>query len=337
MFFSSLLKGRRRRQAAAWLLRLEKQPADIAGQTRLQTRFQAWLSADPANAEAFRRARAAWALMAEADVTVGFIRSPEWEKPFRRPWRAALRPLTWPRLTWVMPLAAAAALFLLWRGDADMNGWRADIATGIGEQRQVTLDDGSRLWLGPNSAVDIRFTAAERRVRLLSGQVYAEVAPRGGSEPRPFLVESGNGSVRALGTRFNVDRLPDGIDVTVEEHAVEVTADIGGGQRARTTLTQGQSLRYGDRGMEERRTVDPAQAGAWRRGRLVVDHQSLADLVTELNRYRHGRIVIADKTLSQRVVSGVFDTRDPAVALTTVTTVLGLHSLSLPPFLTLLY
>uniref|UniRef100_UPI002586B026 DUF4880 domain-containing protein n=1 Tax=Pseudomonas sp. TaxID=306 RepID=UPI002586B026 len=49
--------------------------------------------------------------------------------------------------------------------------WTADYYTHIGEQRQLTLSDGTRLALNTDSAVDVRFDAGQRRLMLLRGEV----------------------------------------------------------------------------------------------------------------------------------------------------------------------
>ncbi|HVI50172.1 MAG TPA: FecR domain-containing protein [Candidatus Sulfotelmatobacter sp.] len=310
--FLSCRQSRCDRQAAEWLLRAEN------GESSVADGLQRWLARSSRNRAAYRRARQAWGMMGQAEL------------PVPRP-VAVMRP----RLAWAGAMAAALAVTIGWWEGGER--WSADFSTGVAEQRMIGLEDGSQLWLGPDSAVDVRFDSGERRVVLRSGEVYAVAAPRNGAEPRPFLVHAGNGSVRALGTRFNVNVLPDGTEVTVEEHAVEVRADAADGSQEHSTLSAGQSLRYGSDGVGSSWPVEPSQAGAWRKGHLVADRQPLGDVVAELNRYRHGRIIITDTALSRRMVSGVFDTRDPDAALEVITSVLKVHSLSLPPLITLLY
>jgi transmembrane sensor len=87
----------------------------------------------------------------------------------------------------------------------------ADYSTATGEIRHVTLSDGTRLTLDTASAVDVRFDAVARLVALRSGTLLASTAPHPdkggpGGAARPFLVQSPQGTVRALGTRFTVSR-----------------------------------------------------------------------------------------------------------------------------------
>ncbi len=81
--------------------------------------------------------------------------------------------------------------------------WGADQRTAAGEQRVLTLDDGSRLTLAGDSAINLDLVDHQRHVTLLRGRAYFQVA----SDPhRPFLVEAGEARVRVTGTRFEVRR-----------------------------------------------------------------------------------------------------------------------------------
>jgi transmembrane sensor len=151
------------------------------------------------------------------------------------------------------------------------------------------------------------------------------------------VVAAANGTARALGTRFHVRHLPSAIEVSVAEHDVEVALEERNGEPNRVVLSAGRSIRYSADGLGPGYSVDTAQAMAWREGRMVFDHAPLAEVVAELNRYRRGRIVIADGTLASRAVSGVFHAADPDGALATIGQVLKLDSASLPPLLTVLY
>jgi transmembrane sensor len=78
-------------------------------------------------------------------------------------------------------------------------------------------------------------------------------------------------------------------------------------------------------------------AMAWRQGRLVFDNVPLRDVVTELGRYRRGRIVVASPSLASRAVSGVFDTADLESALDTICRELGVKMISAGSMVTFLY
>ena len=76
-------------------------------------------------------------------------------------------------------------------------------STGTGEQRSLALSDGSTVQLDSLSKIRIRYTEHERSVELLKGQALFHVAK---DSTRPFIVHSGQTSVRAVGTQFDVRR-----------------------------------------------------------------------------------------------------------------------------------
>nr|WP_255696789.1 FecR domain-containing protein [Sandaracinobacteroides sayramensis] len=213
---------------------------------------------------------------------------------------------------------------------------RADHRTDIGEVRTIALDDGSRVDLGPATAIAVHFDGSERRIALLSGVASFTAAPRAAAGGRPFVVEAANGESRALGTRFIVNHLPHAVRVTVAEHDVDVSARAASGRAARAILQPGRQVRYDANGLGPVSGVDPGQAEAWRRGRLLFDAAPLGDVVAELNRYQRGRIIIADAALARRQVSGVFDTRDIGGAVSTIASELGASTVNIGPFATII-
>lgn len=75
------------------------------------------------------------------------------------------------------------------------------IVTATGEQRSLTLADGSVLRLGSNSDARIAFSSGDRRVVLARGEARFTVVPESG---RPFLVSTPQATVKAVATRFDV-------------------------------------------------------------------------------------------------------------------------------------
>jgi transmembrane sensor len=92
-------------------------------------------------------------------------------------------------------------------------------ATDIGEHRSLALSDGSTVDLNARSKLRIEFSKDERLVELLEGQALFQVAK---DKSRPFIVKSGDATVRAVGTQFDVDRKATGTTITVLEGRVVV-------------------------------------------------------------------------------------------------------------------
>ncbi len=243
----------------------------------------------------------------------------------------ARRPL---RLTSAVTALAASLLLIvlgafLWFGDL-ATLLLADHRSAPGEIRSISLADGSHVDLGPVSAIRVQFSATERRIELLNGSAYFHAVPQAVAGGRPFIVETGRVSARALGTRFAVERLADRDTVAVAEHAVAVT--LRGLDRAEpTVLTPGQTMRY-QHGAAQGvvGSIDPREIAAWRSGNLVFYQAPLGEVVAELNRYRRSRIVILENDLAARIVSGVVRGDDPDAALRVVTDELRVRKTELP-------
>lgn len=321
--------------AADWAARLNGAPLSEAEHRALMR----WLARSPAHRAALDEARAAWALMCRLGADAITVSLPP-------PLPAASRPPTWPRTwrrTWVGGAALAASVLVAaitglacWSA-SPLTILAADHRTDAGQVRTVRLADGSVVHLGPASAIAVRYGADTRLVELLSGQADFMAAPLSAHERRPFVVAAGDGTARALGTRFTVNRLPDSVEVAVAEHTVEVALPDTSGRLARVRVDPGQAVRYGQTALGPVTTVQFDQAAAWLEGTLVFDRAPLAEVVAILNRYRRDRIVIGDATLAARTVSGVFQTGEPEATLNTINQTLGLRSASIPPLVTVLY
>lgn len=205
-----------------------------------------------------------------------------------------------------------AMLGLVGVGLAVPLGWRLavrpDYATGIGQRATLDLADGSRVELGPDSALDVELRPGERRLHLRRGQAHFQVAA---DAARPFVVRAGAGQVRALGTGFDINLLGTEVVVTVTEHAVEVAAGAG----APAVLRAGWQMTYGGGPPSPGRQVDLDSATGWQRSRLVFDEAPLGQVLGELGRYRRGRILLLDAGLDALPVSAVIDTADASAAL----------------------
>ena len=115
-----------------------------------------------------------------------------------------------------MAAAAAIAVLLAPR----LLSPRHTAETAIGALQKLDLPDGSVALLNTDSAIDTAFTATERRVRIVRGEVFFTVAK---DAARPFVVTAGTVAVRAVGTAFNVQRHHGSVEVLVTEGRVRVT------------------------------------------------------------------------------------------------------------------
>jgi transmembrane sensor len=173
--------------------------------------------------------------------------------------------------------------------------------TGIGEQRIVRLDDGTRLSLNSGTRVRIVYTDAERRVALERGEAYFEVARH---PERPFIVTAGSHEVIALGTVFMVRYDTAQMAVTLLEGKVAVSdkKDFILSPGERVTLTENGSSKLDEPRMEA--------VTAWRRGEVMLDKTALAEAVAELNRYDQTQLIIDDPKIAALPISGIYQAGD---------------------------
>lgn len=230
------------------------------------------------------------------------------------------------------PARRRALNLLLWGGVIGVTGalasrtrtWQtvvADYRTPTGEQRTVALSDGTRILLNTASAIDVRFDGQRRLVRLVAGEVMivtGHALVGGVADQRPFIVETDEGRIRALGTRFSVRQDDDRTSVAVLESAVEITPDDAAGQPL--------VLHTGERTTFTRRAIAAASPvterdSAWTRGQIVADNVRLGDFLVDLARYRPG-IVRCEPSVANLRFSGVFPLDDTDRILDTLPTVL---------------
>ena len=168
--------------------------------------------------------------------------------------------------------------------------------TAIGEQRRITLADGSHVDLAPDSRVSTSITLTRRDVRLERGQAFFAVAHEA---MRPFIVRVKGLTVTAIGTAFDVRIGPSSTVVTVSEGRVTVmpaTNEIGvgpsiGSDTVRAEVGQQVTLSETAHRLSVA-TVDPKIAGSWRSGTLQFVGEPLEDVVGEVNRYSARQIAV---------------------------------------------
>lgn len=282
-------------EAADWHVRLGERPVSI----ETLRAFAVWREA-PANAEAYRRIETLWrqsgALSGDADIraVTGEVLRTSRKRP-RRSGRSRLVPVL-------------AALALLLAGGAALAIWipnRGLYVTGVGEQRVVQLQDGSRLRLDTDTRLRVVLNGGERRILLEQGQARFEVAH---DPARPFRVLAGATEVTALGTVFDVRRASDGARVTLVEGSVAVTHSTPG-EGGAWRLAPGQRVRT-DRRDARPEPVDAAVVEGWAQGQLVFRGVPLGEAVDEVNRYLPQKIVLPAGAPRSTPISGVFAAGD---------------------------
>jgi len=300
-------------QAIAWFARLQ----DSKASQRDREEFAWWMASNPNHQAAYDKVVQLWQSPALNDAISHYSAIP------LQPAKRKSHPQRW---------AAAACIVLMSGWLLTVSGliehWQADIATGTGEQRRVALADGSTLVLNTNSAVKIDVAGERRGVTLLNGEAYFEVRP---DNNRPFIVATGQGTVRVVGTRFTVST---GAATQVDvESGIVICASQQGGSRQ---LTAGQHTSISNQSVAAITGIDSSRAFAWLKGRLIFQDQALAEVIAELDRYHPGAIVIADARLGQTRITGNYKLNDTAAIVRSLAEIAGARVINLSSYLTVL-
>ncbi|KJS36778.1 MAG: hypothetical protein VR74_11520 [Hyphomonas sp. BRH_c22] len=295
--------------AARWYSELQREDVEV----ETWDDFLAW-ERDPLNAAAFRQIQASLTII-DRSLRSG-SRSAGSIPPITTPSGSTLR-----KRAWLSGLAAVLSFAALgwWVASKNTKVEPETFTTLVGEQRTVTLSDGSTITLNTDTSLEVLYTARERRVGLRQGQALFEVA----RADVPFHVDAGGSRTTALGTQFDIYAQPGQVAVTLLEGSVVVSASTEhergfvspeGSDTAepkRQMLTPGDRLEIMQDGSRTLSRVEPATAVQWRSGVLQFDNVTLAEAVAELNRYSETRISVPDHGLASERLSGTFPTGEP--------------------------
>lgn len=269
-------RDEREEQAIAWLVRLTGEDARLEDWRA----HEAWLAADPANARTYANVEALWADLDEQAEPLRRALADEASNvvvplPVRR-----ARPATAPIWRWA---AVAAGLLIAAGGYLGYRQMAPTIyTTAAGQTRAVTLADGSRIVLNGASTLSVRYDAGARRVTMADAEADFDVVR---DAARPFVITAGDRRIAVLGTAFDVASHDGGLTVTVRRGAVAVgRAAPDGGLADPVRVPAGFRLERAANGTSAISAVDPADAIAWRQGRLISHGERLSKVADALSR-----------------------------------------------------
>lgn len=194
--------------------------------------------------------------------------------------------------------------------------------TAIGEQKPISLDDGSVIHLNTDSLVTILYSTTERRIILTKGEAHFDVAH---DEQRPFVVEAGDNTVTAVGTAFNVElKNSESFELLVTEGKVLVKDKILTNKprilndQVHPLAGEGILMASGEKAVFNQAAtektsltlIEVQQDLAWQQGMLVFQGESLVDALSEVSRYTPIKFQIADEDVRQKRVAGYFKAGD---------------------------
>lgn len=296
-------------EARAWVVQLDGRTPSSADLAALRE----WASRSPKHAAALADMAALWgdlgclALARDAiDQAAQQNAQPRGQKRAGRPgWRGAV-------VAGMLAVVAIAAVAFgpgLLQAITNSNPPRVIYATAVGQQNRIALPDGSSVQLNTNSVLEVAFLSRERRIRLVRGEAYFDVAHEAG---RPFVVFADNSAVRAVGTEFAVRVETEQVDVTVVEGAVELFSDLtvmatpDEPPFALLAARQTASVSPGSSSIRSLPEQELERALSWRTGVLAFEGDPLEDVIAEVSRYTDELIVVDDPELLRLRIGGRF-------------------------------
>jgi transmembrane sensor len=301
-------------EASVWIAKLH---GDARGRA-IEDGLRRWLQAHPENARAFELATEVWDEAEQLRSAIPF-------RPLRhvehRPRRGALA-------TALACMLALVIVGIVWLQNVGV------VATAVGEQRQLVLEDGTRVFLNTDTRIVVKYDKQVRRVELRRGEALFNVARR---QDWPFIVTAGDRQVKALGTSFVVRKDVERLAVTLVEGSVLVspvqpvlpeqiqpTIDAPGAieqtpaaavPEARNgagefKLAAGQRLTFDTGSVTKLDTPSIEKATAWRRGQVILDDTPLQAAVIEMNRYNEAKLIVADPDTAALPINGLFQAGD---------------------------
>ncbi|WP_024929225.1 FecR domain-containing protein [Methylophilus sp. OH31] len=297
---ADLVTGSIAQQAAEWFFRL--QAPDVSPMERKE--WEHWCAADTRHALAWQRAMRIGAkldsLPPQLAITT-LTRHPDANR------RLALK-------TFALLIVSGSAGLQAWRSEP-VRRVMAAYHTATGERRSIILADGTRVQLNTASAIDIVFDDKKRLLKLQAGEILIETAPDAVRSDhaayRPFMVETAQGVLRALGTRFVVRQESEHTRLAVLEGAVEVRPSSAA--ESPFIVQAGWQTRFTSGRVAQVDVLDRHVDG-WSHGVLYANAMRLDQFIAELGRYRPG-ILRCDSAVADLRISGVFqlDNTDPVL------------------------
>lgn len=159
-----------------------------------------------------------------------------------------------------------------------------ELLIGKGEEYQLVLSDGTRVWL--NSETRLKFPvqfSKNRREVILEGEAFFEVTKNANA---PFIVKTGPMDIEVLGTSFNVSAYKDeaSIQTTLVEGKVKVSSNIG--QSLEQVLKPNEQAVFSKSNNQfEIIEVNAALYSCWREGIFVFNEENLDDILKKLSRW----------------------------------------------------
>lgn len=267
-----------------------------------------WVSQSEVNKADFDEMQRLWKLSGDVEEDFETDVAVAWEKVAKRTTRKEAKIIRYP---WGRQLLRIAAVFFVLAGAWWLLNNRTQKATeivyqtGADEKSQISLPDGSKVWLNENTKITLA-EKFEPRVLHLEGEAFFEVEHL--TNDQPFEIISGDTKTTVLGTSFNVRAYPG-------EQSVEVAVETG--KVAFEKAEEGEAtkilLNAGDSGLFDKvkrsinkETLQNPNANSWKTGQLTFQNTGLREVKETLERYFDIKIMASNEKILNCHFTGTY-------------------------------
>ncbi len=323
-------------QAAEWLVRLSADDMAPSVRVAVQDEFEKWKQANPKHAQSARKMELIIQQTSQLRDTTSHTAHPV---PARMAIEAVFREkrkYEWVKKNVITLILVMALAIPFWVAEQHypLTYMLAEMRTTTGEWETYSLAHNNRITLNSLSAVNYPFNDNDRQLELVRGEVLVDVVT---NPEYPFLVVTKHGKIYALGTRFIVSLDEENTTLTMLESSASIqTLDHGKKNTDKLIISAGQRVSMSIQGIGEVEEIDEhAFSDAWKFRHLVVENQSLPEVLDELARHHAGFFHYDRVALEEKRVSAVLPLDDTEKALQLLARSFSLRITTYTPWLTI--
>lgn len=306
-------------QASLWISRLDRGLSSDE-----QTELKSWIAESQSHRKALTEMASLWDDMSVLNELSGlFPHSAKKVETGRL--KTLVNQARWSVAAGFMLMAVAVGMIVhqvLPEGPQEIARVTQKISTGVGEQKNIVLADGSTVHLNTNTVLTVDYANDMRSLVLLKGEAHFDVAH---DTSRPFVVTAGDNTVTAVGTAFNMQYVEDNaFELVVTEGKVLVKDRFSPFANSSSLFSdepvtaEGLLMFAGEKAkvkgeLEERKNLSKTDIDddlAWQQGMIVFKGEPLSAVLDEISRYTSVRFSVESEKLSNQRVAGYFKVGD---------------------------
>lgn len=305
-------------QASLWISRIDRGLSEAEKQS-----LAAWLEDNATHRRVLTEMASLWDDMSVLNELSGLfpLKGSAQETRVRR----VMNQARWSVAAGFMLMALAVGMMVdwSWMQAEPTHQLTQHTTTAIGEQKTVSLTDGSKVQLNTNTIINVDYSDGMRRIELVKGEAHFTVAH---DSSRPFIVEAGDNTVTAVGTAFNMQYVSDKAfelvvtdgRVLVKERGASHSDDSALILGAKPLAQEGLLMFSGEKATVDGKVTERESLTenaidddlAWQQGMIVFKGESLDKVLQEIGRYTPIKFELGDAQLKDRRVAGYFKVGD---------------------------